>query len=82
MKPAGFAKAVEADNAAFRRWLESASLMDIGMLAKGGDYQSIRDSYVLFLCGFDPFGLGIPLYSVAKYLEMTTSDVEKVAKPI
>ncbi len=52
------------------------------MLAKGGDYQSIRDSYVLFLCGFDPFGLGIPLYSVAKYLEMTTSDVEKVAKPI
>ena len=47
-----------------RRARYYSSMMDAGMLAKGEDYRSLRDSYVLFLCGFDPFGLGLPLYSV------------------
>ncbi len=34
------------------------SQMDMELLARGGDYGSLPDSYVIFVCDFDPFGYG------------------------
>lgn len=33
------------------------ALLANNMLAPGEDYQNLRETYVIFLCGFDPFGL-------------------------
>ncbi len=38
-------------------------LMDLGYLENGGDYASLPDSYVIFICTFDPFGRGLCCYS-------------------
>ncbi|WP_462271568.1 nucleotide-binding domain-containing protein [Ligilactobacillus agilis] len=34
------------------------ALLANNMLAPGEDYQKLKETYVIFLCGFDPFGLG------------------------
>ena len=34
------------------------ALLANNMLAPGEDYQNLKETYVIFLCGFDPFGLG------------------------
>lgn len=34
------------------------ALLANNMLAPGEDYQNLKENYVIFLCGFDPFGLG------------------------
>ncbi len=34
------------------------SIIDINLLMKGSGYQSLRKSYVIFICTFDPFGAG------------------------
>lgn len=39
------------------------SLISMDMLRKGMDYPDLRKSYVIFICTFDPFGKGRPLYS-------------------
>lgn len=39
------------------------SLISMDMLRKGMDYPDLRKSYVIFICTFDPFGKGWPLYS-------------------
>ena len=40
------------------------AILDMDSLAKGEDYSSIKDSYVLFLCNFDPFGKNMAVYHV------------------
>ena len=39
------------------------SMIDIDTLMKGSDYAALKESYVIFLCTKDPFGLGLPVYS-------------------
>jgi predicted transposase/invertase (TIGR01784 family) len=39
------------------------SIMTVDSLQKGSDYNQLNDSFVIFLCLHDPFGLGLPLYS-------------------
>jgi len=39
------------------------SMLDLSSLAKGKDYAELKNSYVIFVCTFDPFGLGRKLYS-------------------
>ena len=34
------------------------ALLANNMLAPDEDYQNLKETYVIFLCGFDPFGLG------------------------
>ena len=45
------------------------SMIDIDSLMKGQDYSELLDSYVLFICNYDPFekekdvGFGLPCYT-------------------
>lgn len=45
------------------------SMIDIDSLMKGQDYSELQDSYVLFICNYDPFekeksgGFGLPCYT-------------------
>lgn len=39
------------------------SMLDLSSLAKGKDYVDLKNSYVIFVCTFDPFGLGQKIYS-------------------
>ena len=38
------------------------SLISMDMLRKGMDYPELRKSYVVFICTFDPYGKGLPVY--------------------
>lgn len=38
------------------------SIIDIAHLESGMKYTSLPDSYIVFLCTFDPFGKGLPKY--------------------
>ena len=46
-----------------RRMRYYQSMIDIDTLMKGSDYLTLKESYVIFLCTKDPFGLGLPVYS-------------------
>lgn len=48
------------------------ALMSLDQLGKGLPYRSLKDSYVIFVCGFDPFKCGRRVYS----FENTCQDVE------
>ena len=39
-------------------------LLDTATLPKGETYASLKDTYIVFICTFDPFGLGLPVYVV------------------
>lgn len=39
------------------------SMIDQGILEKGHPYSDLRESYVIFICAFDPFGLGLLRYT-------------------
>ena len=38
------------------------SLISMDMLKQGMKYRELRKSYVIFICTFDPFGKGLPVY--------------------
>ena len=38
------------------------SLVSMDMLRRGMDYPELRKSYVVFICTFDPYGKGLPVY--------------------
>ena len=46
-----------------RRMRYYQSMIDIDTLIKGSEYENLKESYVIFLCTKDPFGLGLPVYS-------------------
>ena len=46
-----------------RRMRYYQSMIDIDSLIAGSDYATLKESYVIFLCTKDPFGLGLPLYT-------------------
>ena len=39
------------------------SSIDMDFLKKGGHYKDLPDSNILFICTFDPFGIGLPQYT-------------------
>ena len=39
------------------------SMIDVNVLEKGADYTELKPSYVIFICTFDPFGLGRRVYT-------------------
>ena len=39
------------------------SMIDVDFLSKGNSYRLLPEGKVLFLCTFDPFGLGLPQYT-------------------
>ena len=38
------------------------SLMDVDNLLRGQSYAELKESYVIFICTQDPFGVGLPVY--------------------
>ena len=46
-----------------RRMRYYQSMIDIDSLIAGSDYETLKESYVIFLCTKDPFGLGLPVYT-------------------
>ena len=42
------------------------SIMDAGMLKRGGDYDRLKESYLVFICLEDPFGVGLPVYTIER----------------
>ncbi|WP_318662850.1 Rpn family recombination-promoting nuclease/putative transposase [Treponema sp.] len=40
------------------------SLMDIDQLERSMDYRQLKESYVIFICTFDPFGIDSMIYTV------------------
>ena len=47
------------------------SLIDSRMLEKGRDYDELNDAYIIFICTFDYFKMGLAKYNVARYIEGT-----------
>ena len=39
-------------------------VMDIDELARGSNFQALKESYIIFICTFDPFGGELPIYTV------------------
>ena len=39
-------------------------VMDIDELARGSNFQALKESYIIFICTFDPFGNNLPIYTV------------------
>ncbi|MBQ0000741.1 MAG: Rpn family recombination-promoting nuclease/putative transposase [Clostridiales bacterium] len=47
------------------------SQMDMELLLSGSSYEDLPDTYVIFICDYDPFGLGKYQYTVKKSFEET-----------
>ena len=56
--------------------------MDLNILEKGQDYNKLKQSYVIFICIFDPFGEGLSCYefeNTCKYdKKLTLGDERKI----
>ena len=39
-------------------------VLDTATLHKGKSYRSLKDTYIVFICTFDPFALDLPVYTV------------------
>ena len=48
----------------FKRIRLYQGMLDTAMLPLGSSYMSLKDTYIIFLCTFDPVGLGLPVYVV------------------
>lgn len=47
-----------------RRARYHSSNLDVRMLKKGHDFQTLKDSYVIFICENDKFQKGLPIYHI------------------
>lgn len=54
-----------------RRSRHNGAILDMENVPKGGDPQQLPVTYVLFICEHDPFGKGLPVYTVKKRIEET-----------
>ena len=46
-----------------RRMRYYQSMIDVDSLIAGSEYETLKESYFIFLCTKDPFGLGLPVYT-------------------
>ena len=57
-------------------------IMDLNVLEKGEDYNKLKQSYVIFICTFDPFGKGLSCYEFENICkgdkELSLGDERKV----
>ena len=52
-----------------KRTRMNSSMMDANMLDKGLEYEELKDSYVIFICMFDPFEKGLARYTFRSICE-------------
>ena len=50
--------------------------IDMDVLLTGDSYENLPDTYVVFICDFDPFGDGLYRYSTGTYCEETGNRVD------
>ena len=50
--------------------------IDMDVLLTGDSYENLPDTYVIFICDFDPFGDGLYRYSTGTYCEETGNRVD------
>ncbi|MCQ2524642.1 MAG: Rpn family recombination-promoting nuclease/putative transposase [Lachnospiraceae bacterium] len=55
-----------ASEEVFKRSRYYHSIIDSDILESGADYETLSDSYVIFICDFDPVGFGKYKYTVKK----------------
>lgn len=55
------------DEALARRTRYYQSMLDGDLFLKGADYDSLNDSYIIFICPFDIFGRGRHIYDIRSY---------------
>ncbi len=53
-------------------------LIDIDTLEKSHDYKTLKESFVVFICTKDPFGFGLPCYTVEQVCRQEPAASEKV----
>ena len=58
------------------------SLIDIDQLEKNMDYRKLKESYIIFICTFDPFGIavkefGIDIELVSEKYKVPIEDLRK-----
>ena len=58
-----------ANQNTFKRSRYYHSQMDMELLESGTDYEELSDTYVIFICDFDPIGLGKYRYTIRHTLE-------------
>ena len=58
------------------------SQMDMELLLAGTDYTGLPDTYVIFICDFDPFGDGLYRYSTGMVCEETGKSVSDGVKTV
>ena len=54
--------------------------MDVSQLKPGEDYDTLPESYVIFICTFDPFGKGLYKYTKVKKKISTENNIEVLDK--
>jgi len=57
--------------AGFKRARFHSSVMDTKLLEKAGDFDDLPETYVIFITEKDVMGMGLPLYTVNRYVEET-----------
>ena len=55
----------------FKRIRLYQGLLDTATLPAGKSYMSLKDTYIIFLCTFDPVGQGLPVYTVRQTYQET-----------
>ena len=53
-------------------------LLDIDTLEKSRDYKELKESFIVFICTKDPFGFGIPCYTVKQVCKEEKKASEKI----
>ncbi len=48
-------------------------MIDLNILDKGKDYTTLKKSYVIFICTFDPFGEGRHIYTFCNKCQENTA---------
>lgn len=54
-----------------RRARYHSSNLDVRMLKKGQDFETLKDSYVIFICENDKFRKGLPMYHINRCISET-----------
>jgi len=57
----------ENRGAGFRRARYHCSMMDVGLLEKGADFDQLPETYVIFITEKDVLRRGLPLYRIGRY---------------
>ena len=73
---------VERKSALGKRSRYYQSQMDMEMLLTGEDYTELPNTYVIFICDFDPFGDGLYRYSTGMVCEETGKSVGDGVKTV